>query len=189
MVRLYRPSPLPSPRQSALRAHRTSPHVTPTFELVVREHGPLIRRIARSYESNARSWTKSSRTSLSRFGKRYRGFAATPRTHIRRPGCAQSCDYTCREGNAATAFRRARRSVAGPGHDADQAAEHDQARRRLENAVARLPLGQRLVVSLALEGFSPEEIANVLGLGVSAASVRLHRAKAALQELLKEERR
>ena len=34
------------------RAHRTSPHVTPTFELVVREHGPLIRRIARSYEAN-----------------------------------------------------------------------------------------------------------------------------------------
>ena len=69
-----------------------------------------------------------------------------------------------------------------------QAAELDEARGRLERAVAQLPLGQRLVVTLALEGFSPEEVANVLGINVSAASVRLHRAKAALQTVLKEKR-
>jgi len=70
----------------------------------------------------------------------------------------------------------------------DQAAEHAEARNHLERAVAQLPLGQRLVVTLALEGFSPDEIAEVLGIGVSAASVRLHRAKAALQQLLREVR-
>ena len=50
-----------------------------------------------------------------------------------------------------------------PATTPDQAAERDEARGRLERAVAQLPLGQRLVVTLALEGFSPEEIANVLG--------------------------
>ena len=68
----------------------------------------------------------------------------------------------------------------------ERAAEQEQARRRLEAAVRRLPVGQRLVVTLALEGFSPEEVASVLGIGVSAASVRLHRAKAALQDMIRE---
>ena len=70
----------------------------------------------------------------------------------------------------------------------DEAAEQDEARGRLERAVAQLPLGQRLVVTLALEGFSPDEIAQVLGIQVSAASVRLHRAKTSLQQLLEEVR-
>ncbi|MFO0474871.1 MAG: RNA polymerase sigma factor, partial [Alphaproteobacteria bacterium] len=35
-----------------------------------------------------------------------------------------------------------------------------------------------------LEGFSPEEVAGVLGIGVSAAGVRLHRAKERLKEMM-----
>ena len=72
-----------------------------------------------------------------------------------------------------------------PATTPDKAAEQAEARNRLENAVMRLPLGQRLVVTLALEDFSPDEIAAVLGIGASAASVRLHRAKAQLQQILK----
>ena len=41
-------------------------------------------------------------------------------------------------------------------------------------------------VTLALEGFSPNEVATVLGISESAASVRLHRAKAALMERIGE---
>jgi DNA-directed RNA polymerase specialized sigma24 family protein len=40
-------------------------------------------------------------------------------------------------------------------------------------------------VTLALEGFSPEDIADVLGLNISAASVRLHRGKALLKDMMK----
>jgi RNA polymerase sigma-70 factor (ECF subfamily) len=59
-------------------------------------------------------------------------------------------------------------------------------RKRLEHAVRELPLGLKLTVTLALEGFTADEIATVLGISASAAAVRLHRAKAALQDKLKE---
>jgi RNA polymerase sigma-70 factor (ECF subfamily) len=67
----------------------------------------------------------------------------------------------------------------------EDAAAETQARRRLQRAVGELPLALRLAVTLALEGFSPDEVAAVLGISTSAASVRLHRAKAALMEAMK----
>jgi len=164
--------------------------VNPSFQDVWSEHGALIRRIARSYESNAAlvdEMVQDICVALWEALPRFRGDAAL-RTFVVRVAHNRAITHVAKEA-------RRPRSVEldetwpDPATTPDQAAEHDQARSRLERAVARLPLGQRLVVTLALEGFSPEEIANVLGLGVSAASVRLHRAKSALQELLKEERR
>ena len=67
----------------------------------------------------------------------------------------------------------------------EDAVELADLRAKLEAAVQCLPVNQKLVVTLALEGFSPEEIAAVLGVNVSAATVRLHRAKTALQAMLK----
>ena len=67
----------------------------------------------------------------------------------------------------------------------DAVVERD-ARRRLERAVLELPLALKLTVTLALEGFTPDEVATVLGISTSAAAVRLHRAKAALQERLED---
>ena len=164
--------------------------MTPTFELVVREHGPLIRRIARSYEANRAlvdEVVQDIYLALWEALPRFRGDSEL-RTFVVKVAHNRAISHVAKEA-------RRPRSVEldeawpDPATTPDQAAERDEARSRLEHAVARLPLGQRLVVTLALEGFSPEEIANVLGLGVSAASVRLHRAKAALQELLKEESR
>src|SRR6185436_3321454 len=66
----------------------------------------------------------------------------------------------------------------------EDAASASNARAKLEAAVQRLPLNQKLVITLALEGFSPEEVASVLGITASAASVRLHRAKTALEQML-----
>ena len=58
-------------------------------------------------------------------------------------------------------------------------------RANLEAAVQRLPFNLKVAATLALEGFSPEETAEVLGIGTSAAAVRLHRAKERLKEMLK----
>lgn len=61
-----------------------------------------------------------------------------------------------------------------------------QQQERLLAAVRRLPVGQRQLVLLALEGASYEDIAGLLGISVNNVGVRLNRAKAALKEQLEE---
>ena len=57
-------------------------------------------------------------------------------------------------------------------------------RQRLLHAVLNLPVPQKQVITLFLEGFGQSEIAEVLGISVSNAGVRLVRARAALREKL-----
>lgn len=59
-----------------------------------------------------------------------------------------------------------------------------QQQQRLLEALRRIPLGQRQLVLLALEGMRYEEIAGMLGISVNNVGVRLNRAKAALKEAL-----
>ena len=61
-----------------------------------------------------------------------------------------------------------------------------QQQQRLLGALRQLPLGQRQLVLLALEGMRYEEIAGLLGISVNNVGVRLNRAKAALKERLEE---
>jgi RNA polymerase sigma-70 factor (ECF subfamily) len=67
----------------------------------------------------------------------------------------------------------------------EQALSRDEEAQRLADAVARLPVGHREVVALALEGLGYREIADVLGISESNVGARLTRARAQLRELLK----
>jgi RNA polymerase sigma-70 factor (ECF subfamily) len=61
----------------------------------------------------------------------------------------------------------------------------NELRQHLERALQQLPDSLRLVFVLReLEGFSTEETAKTLEIGVSAVKVRLHRARLRLRELL-----
>ncbi|NJL28565.1 MAG: sigma-70 family RNA polymerase sigma factor [Thermoanaerobaculia bacterium] len=53
--------------------------------------------------------------------------------------------------------------------------------RQLLAALRRLPVGQRQVLALALEGLAQREIAEVVGISESNVAVRLHRARGALR--------
>jgi RNA polymerase sigma-70 factor (ECF subfamily) len=56
---------------------------------------------------------------------------------------------------------------------------------KVRAAIARLPLGQRQVVTLVdLEGFSYSEVANILAVPVGTVMSRLCRARAALKDML-----
>jgi RNA polymerase sigma-70 factor (ECF subfamily) len=161
----------------------------PTFEQVVCEHGPLIRRIARSYEANRAlvdEIVQDIYLALWEALPRFRGDAQL-KTFVVKVAHNRAITHVAKEARRPRSVELDE-ALPDPATTPEQAAAHSEARARLEHAVAALPLGQRLVVTLALEGFSPEEIAGVLGIGVSAASVRLHRAKAALQQLLHEVR-
>lgn len=60
-----------------------------------------------------------------------------------------------------------------------------ETRQVIEQAIAQLPETLRTVFILReIEGLSTEETADMLGIGLSAAKVRLHRARLRLRELL-----
>jgi len=63
---------------------------------------------------------------------------------------------------------------------------HMQGAARLQAAVRGLPLAQRQVMVLALEGLDHDEIARVLGISEGNVAVRLHRGKALLKAALGE---
>jgi len=71
-----------------------------------------------------------------------------------------------------------------PGPEALAGLNQQQA--RLFAALRSLPVGQRQLVVLALEGMRYDEIADLLGISVSNVGVRLNRARAALREQLEE---
>jgi len=64
--------------------------------------------------------------------------------------------------------------------------EAEQRRTRLVKAVQRLPVGQRQVVVLALEGFSQNEIGQALALEENTVAQRLGRARKQLRDWLDE---
>ena len=58
---------------------------------------------------------------------------------------------------------------------------------RLASAVRSLPLAYRQPAMLALEGLTPGEMAEVLGITTNAVSIRMSRAKALLRRLMGDE--
>jgi RNA polymerase sigma factor (sigma-70 family) len=63
----------------------------------------------------------------------------------------------------------------------------DERTRRVSNAIRRLPLNYRQVMTLLLEDLSYAEIAEALGLSLSNVGVRVNRAKAQLRTMLDDE--
>lgn len=73
-----------------------------------------------------------------------------------------------------------------PDHHAGDAVE--QARRRwMFEALATLPLALRQPLMLQLEGFDYQEIADMLGISSDNVGVRIHRARARLKALSRQE--
>lgn len=69
--------------------------------------------------------------------------------------------------------------------DPEKITARDQTVARVQQAIARLPLGQRQVVTLVdLEGFSYAEVAGILEIPIGTVMSRLCRARQALKELL-----
>jgi RNA polymerase sigma-70 factor (ECF subfamily) len=65
-----------------------------------------------------------------------------------------------------------------------QLLDKNQRQQKLAEAIRQLKLEQQQVITLALEGMSYQEIADVLAISTNLVGVRLQRAKAALMQLL-----
>jgi len=68
--------------------------------------------------------------------------------------------------------------------DPERALSTEQQTKRLRDAVHRLPIIYRQVVTLTLEGMGYSEIADVLGINESNVGARLSRARHMLRRLL-----
>ena len=178
-------APLASARPApAGSMDRTMSPPTTDIEAVLREHGPMLARIAGSYESEpARRDDLLQEISVAvwRALPSWRGDASL-RTFAARVAHNRAIDHLARE-------KRARGDElhdehADPDANPFQHAQAHQRRKDLLAAVRALPLGQRQVVVLALEGFSQREIGDTLKLEENTVTQRLSRARRQLNEWL-----
>jgi RNA polymerase sigma-70 factor (ECF subfamily) len=157
----------------------------PQFAVIARDHGAMIARVARSYEANparAEELVQEIFLAVWQALPSFRGEAKV-RSFIARIAHNRAISHVAREVRDPKSFPLDE-ALPSSAPTPEESAAASNAREKLEAAVQRLPLNQKLVVTLALEGFAPEEVADVLGITASAASVRLHRAKTALEQIL-----
>ena len=159
----------------------------PDIAQVVAEHGGMIRRIVATVEANpaiAQELEQEILVALWRALPTWRG-ASSLRTFVARVAEYRAITHVTREA------RRPRgveidEALASDAPDPSVDAEAQDARAKLTAALRTLPAGLRAVAALTLEGLSPAEIADALGITANACSLRLHRAKALLTEMMGE---
>jgi RNA polymerase sigma-70 factor (ECF subfamily) len=155
------------------------------FERVVEEYGPALRRLAGAWERDPAGRDDLLQEMLLALWKalpRFRGEAAQ-RTFVYRVAMNRALTHRFRRPpdneplGAADHISDSRRTP-----EAEVAALEQ--RTQLLSALQSLPLPMRQVLTLSLEGLSRAEIADVLGITENNATVRLSRARRALQEAL-----
>lgn len=156
--------------------------MAPQLEHIISEYGPMLSRIAASYEYDAdlqKDLLQETALAIWQGLKAFEGRASI-KTYVARIAHYQGVNHV---------RKSAQRPKTAPldedmtGDQGDRA-EKNLMQNRLMQAVRQLPLPLRQVATLALEGFEAREIAEALGISANNAAVRLNRAKAALKEEL-----
>jgi RNA polymerase sigma-70 factor (ECF subfamily) len=161
--------------------------VPPSFDEVVQQFGPMIRRIAKSHEADqglAEELAQDILFALWRALPSFRGEGSL-RAFVARIAGNRSLAHVKR------ALRRGRSTeldegIPAPGASPEASVIAGERQARLLAAVRALPLGPRQVVILTLEGLGAGEIAAVLGTTPNAVAVRLSRARQTLKTLMGE---
>ena len=161
---------------------------TGRYEALLETFGAAIRRTARIYERDVdarEDLVQDICLGLWQALPRFRG-DCSDRTFVFR---------VAHNRGASHAWRRRRRATEPLEHAAEpvdrapspeDAAVAARLRADLARAVLDLPLGLRQAITLMLEGLTPREIGEVLGITENNAGVRLARARSALREVLGE---
>ena len=158
------------------------------LEQIVREHDPMIRRIAASYEFKshlAQELVQEIYFAIWRALPVYRGEAAL-RTFVARIATNRAITHVARALKAPP-VAQLHENLPAPGLGPEGHAIALEGREKLQAAVRILPLAYRQTALLALEGLTSSEIAEVLGISANAVSIRMSRAKDLLRKLIGEE--
>jgi RNA polymerase sigma factor (sigma-70 family) len=157
----------------------------PPFEQIVADYGPLISRIAMSYEADPahrEDLVQQIFLAVWQALPSYRADASL-KTFIAKIAQNRAISFVARQvrqGPVAELPEQIETDEPDPEESAIKASE----RKVLLDATRRLPLPQREVIILVLEGFSYAEIADMLSIAPNALALRLSRAKASLKAML-----
>jgi RNA polymerase sigma-70 factor (ECF subfamily) len=161
----------------------------PVFERIAREHDAMIKRIAMSYEAKAHvveDLVQEIYFAIWRALPSFRGDASL-RTFVARIATNRCVTHVMRAIKSPVSTELDEQ-IPAPGEDPESHAIVADRKIKLASAVRSLPLAYRQVATLTLEGLTPREISDVLGVTTNAVAIRLSRAKQLLRGLLGDRR-
>lgn len=155
------------------------------FDTILAEHGLMLGRIVASYEADLQlqqDLLQEVSLAIWQALRKYRGDSEL-KTYV-----AKIAHNRC-ISHVAKAVRMPRTAavdteMVSPASTPEEATDSAHQQQRLMRAVRSLPIIQREVVALALEGFTHVEVAKILGISANNATVRFARAKQALSEAM-----
>jgi len=160
----------------------------PAFEEIVRDHHAMIRRIVASYEARSAAvedLVQDVYMALWRALPKFRGESSV-RTFVARIATNRAITHVARATRLPAAVELTDQ-VAAPDDNPELRAIALDRSARLASAVRALPLAYRQAAMLALEGLTPREIADVLGISANAVAIRMSRAKERLRAQMGEQ--
>ena len=157
------------------------------FDALLFAHGPSLARLAASYARRASEHDDLFQEIAFALWRALPGFRGecSERTFVFRIAHNRGISYLARR-RPPTGANDEERELPDRRPTPEQALSANEESERLARAVQSLPVGHRQVVTLALEGFSYGEIADVLGISETNVGARLTRARQMLRELLKQ---
>jgi len=158
------------------------------FDRILTEHGPAISRLAFNYEAIAgvrEELVQEIAMAIWRALPHFRG-ECSERTFVFRIAHNRGLSHASRRRPAHEPLDELTDAdhPPDPQPDPEVSAAQSHARARLASAIQALPLAQRQITVLMLEGLSHAEMAEVLGTTENNVAVRLTRAKTALRDAL-----
>lgn len=159
----------------------------PSFDQAITDHLPMIRRIAAAHEANASAREDVVQDILCAIWRALPNFRGegSLRAFIARVAANRAVTHVQRVLKLPDSAELASDLVASdPGPEAHVIATNEK--ETLLAALQALPIGLRETALLALEGFTQQEIAIVLGITPNAVAIRMMRAKSQLRRLIGE---
>jgi len=157
----------------------------PPFDRIVADYGALISRIAMSYEADPtlrEDLTQQIFLAVWQALPSYRADASL-KTFIARVAQNRSISFVTKQVRQPQVTELPEKLEAAEPNP-EESAIYSNERRMLLEATRRLPMPQREVIILVLEGFDYSEIAEMLDIAPNALALRLSRAKTALKKML-----
>jgi RNA polymerase sigma-70 factor (ECF subfamily) len=159
------------------------------FDQIAREHHAMIKRIASSHEAQApllEDLMQDIYFAIWRALPSFRGDCSL-RTFVARIATNRGVTHVARAVKSPASIELYD-DIPAPGDNPERQAIALDRGARLASAVRSLPLAYRQAAMLALEGLTPQEMAEVLGITTNAVAVRMSRAKALLRRRMGDER-
>jgi RNA polymerase sigma factor (sigma-70 family) len=159
-----------------------------TFDALLRDHGPALWRVIANYAPPGAERDDLAQDILVAVWQalpRFRG-ESSPRTFVLRIAHNRGLSYAWRRSKRAPLDEEPR-DLPDPRPGADEQVAASQRTEQFLRHVRTLPLGQREVLALALEGLPHAEIAAIVGITAENVAVRLGRARETLRRSIAKE--